>query len=83
MHAVFLDVPVKTAVARASGRVQHEGGVTGPRAGRVVYMMNKELEGCRGGMQDTVMEEGVQSCLVCVAVWGTGRGGSVCGVMMP
>lgn len=74
MHAVFLDPPLKTAIARAAGRVDHEGGVTGNKAPRVVSMMNSELKKHREELLDALVQEGVQSCLVCGKGEGRRRG---------
>ncbi len=39
-HAVVLGLPAKVCAGRAAARVDHEGGVQGPSAPRVVHMMH-------------------------------------------
>jgi len=42
-HAVVLGLPAKVCAGRAAARVDHEGGVQGPSAPRVVHMMHSQL----------------------------------------
>lgn len=42
-HAVVLGLPAKVCASRAAARVDHEGGVQGPTAPRVVQMMHSQL----------------------------------------
>lgn len=42
-HAVVLGLPAKLCASRAAARVDHEGGVQGPTAPRVVQMMHSQL----------------------------------------
>jgi len=43
VHAVVLGLPAKVCAGRAAARVDHEGGVQGPSAPRVVHMMHSQL----------------------------------------
>lgn len=64
VHIVALMLPLKLVLARATARTDHEGGVQGPGAARVVHMMNKELQ------EHAVIDaaaEGARSCTVCTS----------------
>lgn len=43
VHALVFQLPVDVCVARASQRLDHEGGVEGPGASRVVKMMHGQI----------------------------------------
>ena len=64
VHIVALMLPLKLVLGRATARTNHEGGVQGPGAARVVHLMNKELQ------EHAVIDaaaEGVRSCVVCTS----------------
>lgn len=42
-HAVVLDLPAKLCANRATNRVDHEGGLDGPKAKQAVYRMGSQL----------------------------------------
>ncbi len=65
-HAVVLGLPAKVCAGRAAARVDHEGGVQGPSAPRVVHMMHSQL--MKAG--PPTKAEGLTSILVpaCLAI---------------
>ncbi|DBA69531.1 TPA: hypothetical protein ACH3X2_012731 [Trebouxia sp. C0005] len=60
-HAVVLGLPAKVCAGRAAARVDHEGGVQGPSAPRVVHMMHSQL--IKAG--PPTKAEGLSSIMVC------------------
>lgn len=60
-HAVVLGLPAKVCAGRAAARVDHEGGVQGPSAPRIVHMRHSQL--VKAG--PPTKAEGLTSIMVC------------------
>ncbi|KAL0039207.1 hypothetical protein WJX77_011408 [Trebouxia sp. C0004] len=60
-HAIVLGLPAKVCAGRTAARMDHEGGVQGPSAPRVVHMMHRQL--IKAG--PPTKAEGLTSIMVC------------------
>ena len=68
-HAVVLDLPAKLCANRATNRVDHEGGLTGPKAKQAVYRMGSQL--AKAGPPQA--SEGLSSVMVRIRSCPTSR----------